>query len=31
MMGDGFEIRASGFLLKKELDFFAKALERPER
>ncbi|OXA60905.1 probable phosphoglycerate kinase [Folsomia candida] len=31
MMGDGYEIRASGFLLKKELDYFAKALDQPER
>ncbi|KAG5327714.1 PGK kinase, partial [Pseudoatta argentina] len=31
MMGDGFDIRASGFLLKKELAYFAKALDNPER
>lgn len=31
MMGDGFDIRASGFLLKKELEYFAKALDNPER
>jgi len=31
MMGDGFEKRASGFLLKKELQYFAKALCNPER
>lgn len=31
MMGDGFEKRASGFLLKKELDYFAKALDNPEK
>ncbi len=31
MMGDGYEVRASGFLLKKELDYFAKALDQPER
>lgn len=31
MMGDGFDIRASGFLLKKELQYFAKALDNPER
>nr|QBH73946.1 phosphoglycerate kinase [Brunneria borealis] len=31
MMGEGFEHRAAGFLLKKELDYFAKALENPER
>lgn len=31
MMGDGFDQRASGFLLKKELDYFAKALDTPER
>ena len=31
MMGDGFQQRAAGFLLKKELDYFAKALEEPQR
>jgi len=31
MMGDGFDQRASGFLLKKELTYFAKALESPDR
>nr|QBH73961.1 phosphoglycerate kinase [Thermobia domestica] len=31
MMGEGFAQRASGFLLKKELQYFAKALENPER
>ncbi|KAH0944714.1 hypothetical protein HN011_011988 [Eciton burchellii] len=31
MMGEGFDIRASGFLLKKELEYFAKALHNPER
>lgn len=31
MLGTGFSIRASGFLLKKELSYFAKALENPER
>jgi phosphoglycerate kinase len=31
MMGEGFDIRASGFLLKKELAYFAKALESPEK
>jgi len=31
MMGDGFDKRASGFLLKKELTYFAKALESPDR
>lgn len=31
MMGDGFDIRASGFLLKKELQYFAKALDNPEK
>jgi len=30
-LGEGFEIRAAGFLLKKELDYFAKALDCPER
>lgn len=29
MLGTGFDIRASGFLLKKELTYFAKALDNP--
>lgn len=31
MLGEGFELRAAGFLLKKELTYFAKALDNPER
>ncbi|XP_076162321.1 phosphoglycerate kinase [Ptiloglossa arizonensis] len=31
MLGEGFETRASGFLLKRELDYFAQALDYPER
>eukprot|EP00088_Acartia_fossae_P055764 TRINITY_DN647_c0_g1_i4.p1 TRINITY_DN647_c0_g1~~TRINITY_DN647_c0_g1_i4.p1 ORF type:complete len:430 (-),score=154.19 TRINITY_DN647_c0_g1_i4:125-1375(-) len=31
MVGEGFDRRAAGFLLKKELDYFAKALCNPER
>lgn len=31
MLGEGFHQRASGFLLKKELQYFAKALDNPER
>lgn len=31
MLGEGFDTRASGFLLKKELLYFAKALENPEK
>ncbi|XP_046383171.1 phosphoglycerate kinase [Ischnura elegans] len=31
MMGEGFSQRAAGFLLKKELQYFAKALDNPER
>lgn len=31
MMGEGFDERAAGFLLKKELTYFAKALENPEK
>lgn len=31
MMGEGFDERASGFLLKKELQYFAKALDNPDR
>uniref|UniRef100_A0A1B6CFY2 Phosphoglycerate kinase n=1 Tax=Clastoptera arizonana TaxID=38151 RepID=A0A1B6CFY2_9HEMI len=31
MMGEGYEQRAAGFLLKKELTYFAKALDNPEK
>jgi len=31
MLGEGFDQRASGFLLKKELQYFAKALDNPQR
>ena len=31
MVGDGYEKRAAGFLLKKELTYFSKALDNPER
>nr|XP_004649782.2 phosphoglycerate kinase 2 [Jaculus jaculus] len=31
MVGVNLPIKASGFLMKKELDYFAKALEHPER
>lgn len=31
MLGEGYDLRASGFLLKKELTYFAKALQSPER
>ena len=31
MVGIDLPLRASGFLMKKELDYFAKALENPER
>jgi len=31
MMGEGFDQRAAGFLLNKELKYFAKALDNPER
>ena len=31
MVGCALEQRASGFLLKKELDYFSKALDNPER
>ena len=31
MMGDGFDKRAAGFLLKKELTYFSKALDNPQR
>jgi len=30
MLGEGYAQRASGFLLKKELNYFAKALDNPE-
>lgn len=30
MVGDGYDSRASGFLLKKELTYFSKALDNPE-
>ena len=30
MVGDGYKQRASGFLLKKELTYFSKALDNPE-
>ena len=30
MLGEGFEMRAAGFLLNKELTYFAKALDNPE-
>lgn len=30
MVGEGYEKRASGFLLKKELTYFSKALDNPE-
>lgn len=30
MLGEGYEQRAAGFLLKKELKYFSKALESPE-
>lgn len=30
MMGEGFEKRAAGFLLNKELKYFSKALDNPE-
>lgn len=30
-MGEGFDQRAAGFLLKKELTYFAKALDNPEK
>merc|ERR1711953_883774 len=29
MMGDGFDVKCSGFLVKKELDAFAKVLDSP--
>ncbi|CAB0006411.1 unnamed protein product [Nesidiocoris tenuis] len=31
MLGEGFDQRASGFLLKKELQYFAKALDNPQK
>jgi phosphoglycerate kinase len=31
MLGEGYERRAAGFLMKKELDYFARALCKPER
>jgi len=31
MMGEGFDKRAAGFLLKKELTYFSKALNNPEK
>uniref|UniRef100_UPI00358E161F phosphoglycerate kinase-like n=1 Tax=Myxine glutinosa TaxID=7769 RepID=UPI00358E161F len=31
MLGCGFPVKSAGFLLKKELDYFAKALDKPER
>ncbi|CAH0549336.1 unnamed protein product [Brassicogethes aeneus] len=31
MLGEGFDIRASGFLLQKELKYFSKALDNPEK
>jgi phosphoglycerate kinase len=31
MVGINLPIKAAGFLMKKELDYFAKALEHPER
>lgn len=31
MMGEGFEQRAAGFLLNRELQYFAKALDKPEK
>ncbi|KAL0280549.1 UNVERIFIED_CONTAM: hypothetical protein PYX00_001810 [Menopon gallinae] len=31
MMGEGFDQRAAGFLLKKELQYFSKVLECPEK
>ena len=30
MVGEGYAQRASGFLLKKELNYFSKALDTPE-
>lgn len=31
MMGEGFQQRAAGFLMKKELTYFSKALDNPEK
>jgi phosphoglycerate kinase len=31
MLGEGYEKRAAGFLMKKELTYFSKALDNPER
>jgi len=31
MMGDGFDVKCAGFLVKKELDAFAKVLDSPAR
>jgi phosphoglycerate kinase len=31
MVGVNLSVKAAGFLMKKELDFFSKALESPER
>ena len=31
MMGDGFSVKCSGFLVAKELDAFAKVLDNPTR
>ncbi|KAK7794270.1 hypothetical protein R5R35_013603 [Gryllus longicercus] len=31
MMGEGFDVRAAGFLMSRELDYFKKALDNPER
>eukprot|EP00298_Acanthocystis_sp_HF-20_P005904 c15922_g1_i1.p1 GENE.c15922_g1_i1~~c15922_g1_i1.p1 ORF type:complete len:441 (-),score=189.29 c15922_g1_i1:74-1327(-) len=31
MLGEGFTVRAAGILLKKELDYFGKALTNPQR
>ncbi|RZF47296.1 hypothetical protein LSTR_LSTR009787 [Laodelphax striatellus] len=31
MMGEGYEQRAAGFLMKKELTYFSKALDNPEK
>lgn len=31
MVGDGYEVRCSGFLLKKEIDYFRIALHEPKR
>ena len=30
MLGEGYDMRAAGFLLNKELTYFAKALDNPE-